>query len=788
MQARRLTIIYSIIISTFLLGVFLLKHPLMAFAACSGSGPFIFVPVVGCGPYPNCAQGAGQGGGQTACSGSACQHLSSNIQSCSFGAVDPDTHKRPCSIVNNFNYSSSGCSSTGGGPVNTPTPTCNNTCTAGDKKCSGGGSQSCGLGSDGCYHWGAVTPCSGGCYQGSCCANTCSPGTSKCSGGNVQICRGNGSQCNSWETINCQYGCENGACKNCAAAGGACGGGAGQCCSGSCCGGSCCSGTCVSGVCSGGTTPCSNPNEEIPHRGCVGGTCTQIPGCGVSDCTACSAVEPPPPRPSPIYMLACGTSCSCVYTRISSIGSLAWDGGCGTEGETCTPSLNRRDSDSPYNGLWGGGQGGFSVSVSASPKTGPPGFAPSITISLHDEISRRISRSDTPTYNYLLNWDGSHNDGGTFTNCTGQDSINCTKTLTAPTNLYTAEGTAYPISITVGFQALQPGGGTSCMRLGERCGIFGEICCYGLGCQAGRCSPVGSSATTITASYTTYVGVEPACMSGAGTEGPTSTPGGGGGWIKLVNTSFTSLGSLNNPLPAAPEKYDNSTSDPGRRYFIDDNGLSDPGEVIAETINVGSYITNAGDTVSNDVSSKNWKKAGMSFSPSTKVSSFIEYLKARKNYQKIEESQLPLISQITSDNAIYHILGDRTISDNGISARDNVVLVFDGDLTITTPRFNVLNAGGGRSIAILVKGNLTINSSVTELNGLFIVQGTINAPNSQLGGLKINGNLITQTSLLNGRTQSDNDRPSVLMVFDPNYYLDLLPYLSINTYDWRQLR
>ncbi len=772
MQAKRIAIIFALV------SFFLFLGATKTNAQCTGSGPMI---------HQVCDTASCHfqtlSGGIAQCTGSS----SSNCQRQSFAGDSSCTYRPQEAYCDKGTYkvtfTSSGCSWNGSSPGggSTPTPSCNNTCTAGDKKCSGGGSQSCGLGSDGCYHWGAVTPCSGGCYQGSCCANTCTPGDSKCSGGNVQTCRGNGSQCNSWETTTCQYGCLNGSCRNCVSAGGACGSGQGQCCSGSCSGGIC-----------GGAPPVTCPGGLPPgYNACSGGSCVHFDECGTSSCTSSAQCGTPTPRPTSAYANVCGTSCSCIVVLSSSIRYLDWDGGCGATGEACTPRFNPRDSDSPYRGIWAGGQGGFSVSVVPSPRTGPLGFTPQVTISLHDEISRRIRPGTLSTYNYSISWDSSHNDGGTFTNaeCTtyGVSSpVDCTKTLTAPANVYTTVG-GYPITFAVSFRAPVAGGAFSCRELGEMCGTFDQMCCDGLGCQAGRCFPVGSSVTNIIASYTAYVGVEPACMSGAGTEGPTSTPGEGGGWIKLVNTSFTSLGSLNNPLPTAPEKYDNSASDPGRRYFIDDNGLSDPGEVIAETINVGTHITNAGSTVSNDVSSKNWKVQGMSFSPSTKVSSFIAYLKARKNYQKIEESQLPLISQITSDNAIYHILGDRTISDNGISARDNVVLVFDGDLTITTPRFNVLNAGGGRSIAILVQGNLTIDPSVTELNGLYIVEGTITTGTVNQG-VKITGNLITQTSLSNGRTRSDNNQPSVLVVFDPNYYLDLLPYLSINTYDWRQLR
>jgi len=82
---------------------------------------------------------------------------------------------------------------------------------------------------------------------------------------------------------------------------------------------------------------------------------------------------------------------------------------------------------------------------------------------------------------------------------------------------------------------------------------------------------------------------------------------------------------------------------------------------------------------------------------------------------------------------------------------------------------------------------LNIDPSMTELNGLFIAN-FVNFGNSA-SELKIVGNVISSNPanpLV--RTRADSSRPSVFIVVRANMYLDLLPYFSIATYEWRQLR
>jgi hypothetical protein len=82
--------------------------------------------------------------------------------------------------------------------------------------------------------------------------------------------------------------------------------------------------------------------------------------------------------------------------------------------------------------------------------------------------------------------------------------------------------------------------------------------------------------------------------------------------------------------------------------------------------------------------------------------------------------------------------------------------------------------------------DIIIDSSVAGINAILIGQ-TVSTGVSTTG-LKIKGNLINESVLQIDRNQSDGRMPSLFVVFDPKIYLDILPYLSTSTYDWKQIQ
>lgn len=234
-------------------------------------------------------------------------------------------------------------------------------------------------------------------------------------------------------------------------------------------------------------------------------------------------------------------------------------------------------------------------------------------------------------------------------------------------------------------------------------------------------------------------------------------------WIKLKNTSFLTSNSLTNIIPQNITPYD--SEDTNERYFIIGNA---PGNVIATSINLGTA----------QPSSKNWTTENYSQNLIFySVDSFFEYVKSKKPYQQINN-----LDNLTGEK-INLWQGNLIINSLNQSKFDGkkIVLLVRGDLTIDVQNFSPING-----ILAAIAQNINFSSNVQSATGIFISQ-TINTGLTTNQGLKIIGNLITKT-LQNERKWDDNSRPSLFLVFKPEFYLDLLPYLSVRKYEWRQLQ
>ncbi|NTU45996.1 hypothetical protein HGA88_00005, partial [Candidatus Roizmanbacteria bacterium] len=88
--------------------------------------------------------------------------------------------------------------------------------------------------------------------------------------------------------------------------------------------------------------------------------------------------------------------------------------------------------------------------------------------------------------------------------------------------------------------------------------------------------------------------------------------------------------------------------------------------------------------------------------------------------------------------------------------------------------------------------NLTINAGVHHIRGIYYGQEVTilgdDPVTATSTGLKVTGNLIAQTKLNQARRRADNAYPTLLVVANPSLYVTLLPYLSVASYEWKQLQ
>ena len=247
---------------------------------------------------------------------------------------------------------------------------------------------------------------------------------------------------------------------------------------------------------------------------------------------------------------------------------------------------------------------------------------------------------------------------------------------------------------------------------------------------------------------------------------PTVEPG---PWIKLKNASFVSGNNLSNHIPVAPATYDPDDNTDAVFITTTSDPVHDAGIVSAPNISL---------TGLNSAAKPNSKDQQLTYSNTFPLSltSYINYIKSRKAYTTITSLDDPNINK----NGIYFIASNLTITSEPSSINNyHMVIISTGTITINT------DLTPDKSIAMIAP-TINFGSSVALAEGIFISNTMSTGTNTS--GLKIVGNVIAQDSLTNGRTQSNVNQPSLFIVFDQQSYIDLLPYLSTASYEWKQIQ
>lgn len=244
---------------------------------------------------------------------------------------------------------------------------------------------------------------------------------------------------------------------------------------------------------------------------------------------------------------------------------------------------------------------------------------------------------------------------------------------------------------------------------------------------------------------------------------PTQSP-----WTKLKNTSFQSINNLTVTVPVNPAQFD--SSDSGSSHFIEGIGL---------------VSNSANSLASNQDSSVGWQASGYTPNILFTNDKLLSYVNSKKEHKNI--SQLSANWSEITQSGIYYLNagtpGGYTIT-TAPTMNVPFVLIADGPITIK-PSGNTFSPTAAFA---LIAPSIIIDPTVSSINALLIAS-TIDTGTSTTS-LKITGNLIAQSSYTNNRTSasSQNKAPSVFIDFDPSQYIDLLPYLSIDKYEWQQLQ
>lgn len=260
---------------------------------------------------------------------------------------------------------------------------------------------------------------------------------------------------------------------------------------------------------------------------------------------------------------------------------------------------------------------------------------------------------------------------------------------------------------------------------------------------------------------------------------PTPTPG---PWYKVKDADFVRKTEINNKIPSSVTAYDaDDTGSP------DCSGQVGGADIRCLNLNQPGLITSNGtvDVGAAPLSSRAWKLENYTIKRQIDASSFVDYVASRKKPKTITS-----IDQIQK-GYINIINDDLTISDNAIVSETPFVLIVKGNLTIDTK-----GAFGtrGNGAAYVATGTLNITAQTQELNGIFIatnvdIASDISSGSTTQTPLKIIGNISSTnpTTTLGKRVPSDLGSPAFFTVLDFAPFKEVLPFLSVRTYEWEEL-
>ena len=268
-------------------------------------------------------------------------------------------------------------------------------------------------------------------------------------------------------------------------------------------------------------------------------------------------------------------------------------------------------------------------------------------------------------------------------------------------------------------------------------------------------------------------------------------------YFKVKDTSFYKIGNLTSNFPVTPVAYDASDTVAGG-YF----NQGQAGMVIASGASLSAGT--GGTAISGSSgSARNWTALNYSGGNPFTSTSFLNYVKAKKNTTAATYATLPQ----AGTGGTYSITDTTvTISGSAPTFRDYITIVMptaastlnlsvsdlgkDGVTFIVNGDVNINgNAGtfnsSNRPFAVIATGTITFANTLTEADGLYVG----NALNFGTGTtpLKIVGNVSSATASAFGRDRAASS-PSMFIVFDPRHYMSIADKVSTVKSSWTQLQ
>ncbi|MFO0704189.1 MAG: hypothetical protein U0525_05770 [Patescibacteria group bacterium] len=266
----------------------------------------------------------------------------------------------------------------------------------------------------------------------------------------------------------------------------------------------------------------------------------------------------------------------------------------------------------------------------------------------------------------------------------------------------------------------------------------------------------------------------------------------GTAWIKLLDTSFTRVTTtkLVNHMPFILDKYYGGTSTQANVGTGDSDDPSTSLGMIGETHDgIAGFVPNSANLdidplgkVQFGSGANQWiLPAGYSLDSVKLVSSLKKFAEYSSNSKAVNSIHSSPGNNVELKKSAVNILEPNSLV-GSISVEDSsnaILLVIDASGQLGNITIKDSSIGTGK--VLLIAKNINIHNVVSVINGILVASEKIDMGNGGIP-LKIKGNVVTGGGIINSRSRSDDDhaRPSVLVTFDIDTYINLLNLINTN--------
>ncbi|MBI3384810.1 hypothetical protein HY030_01300 [Candidatus Gottesmanbacteria bacterium] len=248
-------------------------------------------------------------------------------------------------------------------------------------------------------------------------------------------------------------------------------------------------------------------------------------------------------------------------------------------------------------------------------------------------------------------------------------------------------------------------------------------------------------------------------------------------WFQTNSCVVYSNGAIASIIPTAAQHFD--TGAPVAKYLV----LGQPGPVVTSSSTSHNFGTGG------SASQPNWQDLNY---PSITVQNynFFKQKVAVRGTQIGSAGNLTLsggnivdgaTSYPITNNSIWDINGNLNVVDGlSLSAINATILVsgnvaFSGNFTPPNSNF-----------AFISHGNISVDPTVSQINGLFLSDGQFSSGVSFNQGLKVVGSVAASNGFVLGR-KWQNYKPAEYFVCDASAFINLVPVLGLSSHTWTEI-